>query len=107
MRTVVNTNEVKGGASGMSFVTMDGGITLKSDWTAPASIMVGLSKKDITLYHHKNWSWWDKNGSRFQSVVAPNGMPYDAKAAIMYRYCQLGCHKRNTHWMIQDIQEAN
>jgi hypothetical protein len=107
MRTVVNTNEVKGGASGMSFTTMDGGVTLKSDWTAPPSIMVGLSKKDITLYHHKNWSWWDKNGSRFQSVVAPNGMPYDAKAAIMYRYCQLGAHKRNTHWMIQDIQEAN
>lgn len=105
-RMVVNTTEVKGGTSGMAFVTTSGGIPLHEDWTAPPGTMWGINTNELKLYHENDWGWLQRDGKMWQRIYGSNGIGKDMKAATMYRYLQLATRKRNAHWVIKDLIEG-
>jgi hypothetical protein len=105
-RMVVNTTEVKGGTSGMSFATTTGGIPLHEDWTAPPGTMWGLNTRELTFFHENNWGWLERDGKMWQRIYGTNGIGKDMKSATMYRYLQLATKRRNAHWVIKDVIEG-
>ena len=105
-RQVVNTTELQGGYKSLAFATGSGNVELMDDWTAPPNTIYGLTTKDLKVYQEKDWSWWDRDGHMWRQVLGSNGYIKDAQTATMYKYMQLGAHKRNTHFVIQDITES-
>lgn len=100
-RRFTNTQEFEGGFSGLAFTTDQGDIPVVVDVDAPYNTMEFVDEKNIKLYQEKDWSFMDRDGSMWQRVVG-----YDAYEAVMYKYCNLGTHKRNAHAVLQDITEG-
>lgn len=100
-RRHVNTTKFEGGFSGLAFTTDDGDIPLVSDDDAPFGKILFVNEKSIKLYQEADWSWMDYDGSNFQRVVG-----FDAYEATMFKYCEMGTHRRNTHGVLADITEA-
>jgi len=100
-RKFVNTKEFAGGFTGLSFVTDQGEVPAVVDIAAPKNKQFYVNEKELTLYREKDWSFMDRDGSKWQRVIG-----FDAYEATMYQYSELGCHRRNTHGQIQDITEG-
>jgi hypothetical protein len=100
-RKFVNTKEFAGGFTGLSFTTDQGEVPVVVDIAAPYNKQFYVNEKELTLYREKDWSFMDRDGSKWQRVIG-----YDAYEATMYQYSELGCHRRNTHGQIQDITEG-
>lgn len=105
-RQVVNTVELQGGYKSLAFATSAGNVEIMDDWTAPPNTIYGLSTKDLKVYQEMDWSWWNEDGNMWRQVNGTNGYIKDAKSALMYKYMQLGAHRRNTHFVIQDVNES-
>lgn len=109
-RQFVNTQNksFEGGFSGLAFTTDQGEIPLVADTSAPKSTLIGLSEKNLKVYRDKDWSFLDRNGSIWRPVLgSANGTWKDAYAAIMYQYSELGVDRRNVHFKMTNITEAN
>lgn len=104
-RQTVNTQEFKGGFTGLAFTTDDGDIPLVSDVDAPLGKLYFVSEDNLTYYHDKDWHWEDRGGSMWQQVRDTNG-DYDAWYARMIEYHELGTDRRNAHGILADITEA-
>lgn len=104
-RQTVNTQEFKGGFTGLAFTTDDGDIPLVSDVDAPLGKLYFISEDHITYYHDEDWHWLDRDGSIWKQVRDSNG-DYDAWYARMCEYHELGTDRRNSHGVLADITEA-
>lgn len=104
-RQIVNTQKFTGGFSGLAFTTDDGDIPLVSDTDCPWKTAFFLNEKMIKFYQMGDWSWLDRDGSMWQRVITSSGA-FDAYGAQMYKYCQIGTHRRNTHGIMQNITEG-
>lgn len=100
-RRFTNTTEFEGGFRGLAFTTDDGDIPFVVDIDAPKNRVYFVNEKEITLYREADWSFMDRDGSKWQRVIG-----YDAYEATMYQYSQLGTHRRNTHGLLADITEG-
>jgi hypothetical protein len=100
-RKFVNTKEFAGGFTGLAFTTDQGEVPVIVDIMAPKNKQFYINEKEITLYREKDWSFMDRDGSKWQRVVG-----FDAYEATMYQYSELGCHRRNSQGQIQDITEG-
>lgn len=100
-RRHVNTTKFEGGFSGLAFSTDDGEIPLVSDDDAPFGKILFVNEKSIKLYEESDWSWMDYDGNKFEKVSG-----FDAYEATMFKYCEMGTHRRNTHGVLADITEA-
>lgn len=100
-RKYVNTKEFTGGFTGLAFTTDQGEVPVVVDIAAPYNKQFFVNEKELTLYREKDWSFMDRDGSKWQRVIG-----FDAYEATMYQYSELGCHRRNTHGQIQDITEG-
>lgn len=100
-RRHVNTTKFEGGFSGLAFTTDDGDIPLVSDDDAPFGKILFVNEKSIKFYQESDWEWMDYDGSNFQRVIG-----FDAYEATMFKYCEMGTHRRNTHGVLADITEA-
>jgi hypothetical protein len=63
--------------------------------------MYFLNEKEMKIYRESDWSFMDRDGSKWQRVIG-----YDAYDATLYKYCQLGTHRRNSHGLLDDITES-
>jgi hypothetical protein len=99
-RRYTNTQTFEGGFSGLAFTTDKGDIPMVVDTDCPKNTIYGLNEKEIKVYRDADWSWMDRDGSRWARV--PNR---DAYEATMYQYSELGTHRRNAHFRIEDITE--
>jgi hypothetical protein len=99
-RRYTNTQTFEGGFSGLAFTTDKGDIPMVVDTDAPKNTIYGLNEKEIKVYRDADWSFMDRDGSRWARV--PNR---DAYEATMYQYSELGTHRRNAHFVIKDITE--
>lgn len=97
-RRFVNTKEFDGGFSGLGFVTDNGEIPIVVDIDAPESQIQFVNEKAIKLYQEGDWSWMNRDGSNLQRVIG-----FDAYQGTMYKYCEIGTHRRNTHAVLADI----
>jgi hypothetical protein len=100
-RAFTNTKEFAGGFSGLTFTTDQGEIPVVVDVNAPPRTMYGLTEKEIKVYREGDWSFMDRDGSKWSRV--PNK---DAYEATLYQYSELGTHRRNAHFKIADITEG-
>ena len=104
-RQYVNTKEFTGGFSGLAFTTDAGDIPFVVDVDAPRQTQYFVNEKELTLYRQGDWSWMNRDGSMWQRVITTSGN-YDAYQALMFQYSEIGCHRRNTHGVIQHIIEG-
>lgn len=105
-RRYSNTVEFKGGFSGLAFTTDTGDIPLMADYDCPVGQMFFMNEKQLKLYQTHEWTWMQRDGSMWQRVIGASGAYYDAYNATMYKYWQLGTHRRNSHGVMRNITEG-
>lgn len=104
-RRYVNTTKFTGGFSGIAFTTDNGEIPLVADYDCQPGRLYWLNEKELKYYQANDWSFMDRDGSKWQRLIDSSG-EYDAYRARLFKYCQLGTHRRNTHGMMTGIIEA-
>lgn len=95
-----------GGFKGLAFTTDWGDIPVMSDFDCQPKRMYFVNEKELKLYQEGDWKFMDRDGSRWQRIIDASGT-YDAYQTMMFKYCQLGTHRRNSHGLLSDIQEAS
>jgi hypothetical protein len=104
-RQVVNTQEFKGGFSGLAFTTDTGEIPVIADPDAPLNTQYYLNEEALTFYRDEEWHFMDSDGSIWQRKIDASGV-YDGYFCTMVEYHELGTDQRNSHGTIQDITEG-
>lgn len=105
-RRYTNTTKFEGGFSGLAFTTDEGDIPLVADVDCQPNRMYFINEKELKFYRESEWSFMDRDGSPWQRIITSAGA-YDAYQTMMYQYCQLGTHRRNSHGLLTDITEAS
>lgn len=100
-RRFTNTTKFEGGFTGLAFTTDNGDVPLITDLDCPPNQMFALNEKALKLYREGDWKFMDRDGSKWQRVIG-----FDAYDATLFKYHNLGTHRRNTHGLIKDITEA-
>jgi hypothetical protein len=96
-----DTVEFEGGFRGLKFTTDSGEIPVIADLDCQPNRMYFLNEKTLKYYRESDWSFMDRDGSKWQRVIG-----YDAYDATLYTYRQLGCHRRNSQALVSDITES-
>lgn len=108
-REFVNTKSFTGGFEGLAFAGAGGEIPVIEDVDCPANRMFFVSEKELKLYQAGDWGFMNRDGSNWQRTVGVSngsvGM-FDAYHSTMFKYCQLGTHRRNAHGVIEDVTEG-
>lgn len=104
-RRYVNTTEFKGGFSGIAFTTDYGEIPIVADFDCQAGTLYFLNEKEIKVYQNSDWSWMNRDGNMWQRLIDSSG-EYDAYRARLFKYWQIGTHRRNSHGMMTQIIES-
>jgi hypothetical protein len=87
----VNTKELKGGFSSLSFDTGGGPVTLASDRHAPYGKVFLVDKNHVKLFSPADWDFLQKDGLTIRQVANK-----DAYEAILFRYANIGTDRRNS-----------
>jgi hypothetical protein len=104
-RRMTNTQDFTGGFRGLAFTTDNGEIPLVTDLDAKPNTMYFLNEKELKVYQAGDWSFLDRDGSKWQRVITSAGT-FDAYDATLFKYMELGTHRRNAHGRINDLTEA-
>lgn len=104
-RRYVNTTKFTGGFSGLAFTTDTGEIPLIADFDCQAGRLYWMNEAELKVYQAGDWSWMNRDGNMWQRLIDSSG-EYDAYRARLYKYWQLGTHRRNSHGMMTSIIEA-
>lgn len=104
-RRYSNTTEFEGGFKGLAFTTDNGDIPFVADYDCPPNRQLFVNEKEIKLYEAGDWSFMNRDGSQWQRVITSLGA-YDAYGATLYKYCEMGTHRRNAHGLLSDITEG-
>lgn len=105
LRQIVNTQKFEGGFSGLGFTTDYGEVPVVTDFDCQANRMYFMNEKELKFYRENDWSFMNKDGSMWQRIITSAGR-FDAYEAVMFTYCQLGTHRRNSHGLLGDLLEA-
>ena len=93
-RRHVNTMTLDGGWKALEY----NGIPLMVDDDAIDGEMYFLTMRDLALYRMSDYNWMDKDGSILSRISG-----YDAYEAVLYRYAELGCKRRNSQGVLVDL----
>lgn len=104
-RRYVNTTKFTGGFSGIAFTTDEGEIPIVPDFDCQPGRLYFMNEKEIKLYQAGDWSWMNRDGNMWQRMMDSSG-EYDAYRARLYKYCQVGTHRRNSHGLMTGIIES-
>ena len=104
-RRATNTQDFTGGFKGLAFVSDGNEIPLVADVDCQSNQMLFLNEKEIKLYNAGDWSFMDRDGSKWQRVINSSGT-FDAYGATMYQYQEMGTHRRNAHAKLGDLTEG-
>ena len=104
-RRYVNTTEFTGGFKGLAFTTDNGDIPLISDFDCQSGRMYFVNESELRVYKDNDWSWMNRDGNMWQRLIDSSG-EYDAYRARLFKYWQLGTHRRNSHGLMYSITEA-
>lgn len=108
-RRYTNTQKFEGGFDGLAFTTDTGEIPVVADYDCPQNSMFFLNEKELKLYQAGDWSWMNRDGSNWQRQLGVTGGVtnfFDAYTATLYKYFNLGTHRRNTHGIMRNITEG-
>jgi len=93
-RRFVNTMTLDGGWKAIDY----NGVPFTVDNDAIDGEIYFLTTKDINLYRMSDYDWMNKDGAVLSRVSG-----YDAYEAVLFRYAELGCSRRNSHGVITDL----
>lgn len=105
-RRYTNTTEFTGGFKGLAFTTDEGDIPMVADVDCQPKRAYFVNEKELKFYREGEWSFMDRDGSPWQRIITSAGA-FDAYQTMMFQYCQLGTHRRNSHGLLDDIVEAS
>lgn len=108
-RRYTNTQEFEGGFNGLAFTTDTGDVPVVADYDCPQNTMFFLNEKELKLYQAGDWSWMNRDGSNWQRQLGVTGGVtnfFDAYTATLYKYFNLGTHRRNTHGIMKNVTEG-
>jgi len=75
------------------------GVPFTVDDDAIDGCMYFLTLKDLQVYRMSDYEWMDKDGSVLARITG-----YDAYEAVLFRYAELGCKRRNAQGVLMDIR---
>ncbi len=104
-RRYSNVKEFEGGFSGLAFTTDQGEIPFVADFDCPPNRIFAINEKEIKLYEAGDWGFMNRDGSNWQRVITSAGS-FDAYSATLYKYCEIGTHRRNAHGVLGDLTEG-
>ena len=94
-RRQVNEMKIEGGWKGISY----NGVMFYVD---PNDAIDGeiyfLTTRDLQLYRMSDYDWMSKDGAVLSRLSG-----YDAYEAVLFRYAELGCNRRNSQGVICDL----
>ncbi len=90
----VNDMSLDGGWKGISY----NGVLLYTDNDAIDGEIYFLTTKDLQMYRMSDYDWMSKDGAILSRISG-----YDAYEAVLFRYAELGCNRRNTQGVIADL----
>uniref|UniRef100_A0A6M3LAD7 Putative capsid protein n=1 Tax=viral metagenome TaxID=1070528 RepID=A0A6M3LAD7_9ZZZZ len=90
----VNTMELDGGWEALDY----NGVPLMVDDDAIDGEMYFLTLKDLQVYRMSDYDWMNKDGNILSRITG-----YDAYEAVLYRYAELGCKRRNSQGVLCDL----
>lgn len=93
-RRYVNTMTLDGGWTALDY----NGIPFVVDNDAIDGEIYFLTMKDIQLYRMSDYDWMSKDGAILSRISGK-----DAYEAVLYRYAELGCKRRNSQGVITDL----
>lgn len=100
-RRFTDTKEFDGGFKGLTFTTDNGDIPVVTDIDCQPNRMYFMNEKEIKIYREGDWGFMNRDGSQWQRVIN-----YDAYQATLFKYCNTGTHRRNSHGLLSDILEG-
>lgn len=104
-RRYTNTTEFAGGFKGLAFATDNGDIPIVSDFDCQPGRLYFMNEKEIKLYQEIDWTFMNRDGSNWQRKITSAGS-FDAYQATLFKYCEIGTHRRNSHGVLTNITEA-
>jgi len=93
-RRYVNTMTLDGGWKAIDY----NGIPLTVDNDAIDGEIYFLTTKDLAIYRMSDYDWMDRDGAVLSRISG-----YDSYEAVLFRYAELGCKRRNSHGVIADL----
>ena len=93
-RRFVNTMTLDGGWKAIDY----NGIPLMVDNDAIDGEIYFLTTKDLQIYRMSDYDWMDKDGA-----ILSRKSGVDAYEAVLFRYAELGCKRRNSHGVLCDL----
>ncbi len=93
-RRNVNTMTLDGGWKALDY----NGIPLTTDKDAIDGEMYFLSTQDLQIYRMSDYNWMNKDGSVLHMLTG-----YDAYEAVLFRYAEMGCTRRNSQGVLTDL----
>lgn len=100
-RRFCDTTDFEGGFKGLAFTTDNGDVPVVTDIDCQPNRMYFLNEKELKIYREGDWSFMNRDGSQWQRVIG-----FDAYQATLFKYCNLGTHRRNSHGLLSDITEG-
>jgi hypothetical protein len=99
-RRYTDTKKFEGGFTGLAF-NYGTEIPMVEDPDAPPNIMHMLDEKEMRIHHSKDWHWAEEDGNILKWVTN-----FDAFEAVMRKYWEIGCQRRNAQAKIVDLIEG-
>ena len=93
-RRYVNTMTLDGGWKAIDY----NGIPFTVDNDAIDGEIYFLTTKDLAIYRMSDYDWMNKDGAVLSRVSN-----YDAYEAVLFRYAEFGCKRRNSQGVICDL----
>lgn len=104
-RRYSNTTEFEGGFKGLAFTTDNGDIPFVADYDCQPNRVYAVNEKELKIYEAGDWSFMNRDGSHWQRVITSAGS-FDAYSCTLFKYMELGTHRRNAHGLLSDITEG-
>jgi len=93
-RRYVNTMELDGGWTAIDY----NGVPFTVDNDAIDGEIYFLTTSDLQIYRMSDYDWMQKDGAILSRITG-----YDAYEAVLYRYAEMGCTRRNAQGVLTDI----
>ena len=94
--------QLKGGFQKLTYAGGTNPMPIEFDRHAPYNKLFFLNTGDLKLYTMQDWKWADRDGSVMNRVSGA-----DSWEAFMCFYGNLGCERRNSHVLLDDIEVSN
>ena len=100
MKQHVNTLDLKGGWSAMSYTGGQKELPIVSDKYVPEGLLFGLDLNDWIMAQMGDWDWLDKDGAMLSRV--PDRAAWEA---TLVKYCDMACQRPRGQFVMTGITE--